>query len=142
MSSSCSLATVTGPWTWSTTTVSPVCGARSVEGLRNGHYLVSTFDQDFRLLELDAAGLLLADARGCLAEEWTHDDWPSRVGSLKYFTDTLAGVVEHLQRQRVSGVGSCDDRTRVDRRRIEALERRRRACGKLRSGAVGDRRSR
>ena len=34
----------------------PVCGARSVEALRNGHYLVSTFDQDFRLLELDAAG--------------------------------------------------------------------------------------
>jgi hypothetical protein len=29
-------------------------------------------------------------ARACVAEEWTHDDWPSRVGSLQYYADALA----------------------------------------------------
>ena len=39
---------------------------------------------------------LLERARVCLAESWSHDDWPTRVGSLAYFTKALADEVERV----------------------------------------------
>jgi hypothetical protein len=47
-------------------------------------------------VQADSARGVLGHARDCLAEPWSHDDWPSRVGSLTYFTRTLADEVERV----------------------------------------------
>ena len=41
-------------------------------------------------VQADSARSVLDRARACLAEEWTHDDWPSRVGALTWHARTLA----------------------------------------------------
>ena len=45
-------------------------------------------------VQAQAARDELGRARACLAEAWTHDDWPSRVGSLQYYAAALADELE------------------------------------------------
>lgn len=45
-------------------------------------------------VQADSERRVLEHARDCLAESWSHDRWPERVGSLEYFTKTLADDLE------------------------------------------------
>lgn len=47
-------------------------------------------------VQAESARDALERARACLAEEWAHDDWPSRLGSLQYYTKTLADELERV----------------------------------------------
>ena len=47
-------------------------------------------------VQADSARSVLDRARACLAEEWTHDDWPSRVGVLTWYTRSLAEELERV----------------------------------------------
>ena len=42
----------------------------------------------------------LERARACVAESWSHDNWPARVGSLAYYVKALADELERtLERE-------------------------------------------
>jgi hypothetical protein len=47
-------------------------------------------------VQADSARSVLGRARGCLAGPWSRDDYPSRVGSLQYYTEALADELERV----------------------------------------------
>ena len=61
-------------------------------------------------VQADSARFTFARASACLAEGWSHDDWPSRVGSLQHYVGALASELERtLEREqqwmRIAGYG-------------------------------------
>jgi hypothetical protein len=64
-------------------------------GLSEGELLKIRTD-----VQATAARDTLGRARACLAEPWTHEDWPSRVGGLQFYTEALAAELERaLERE-------------------------------------------
>jgi hypothetical protein len=72
------------------------CGRTEAEHLLGAAELLKIRTE----VQAGSARSLAGSARDCLAETWTHDKWPARVGALTYFVKALADEVERtLERE-------------------------------------------